>query len=56
MYCFVAEFHFTPGACSLFRFQSQVALDGCDFTNGVFLFDLNSTSPVKVRELRLRLL
>ncbi|KAG0572943.1 hypothetical protein KC19_VG136400 [Ceratodon purpureus] len=42
----ILEFHFKPGACSLFQVNSQAALDTCNFTGGVPIFDLNSSTPV----------
>ena len=43
-----AEFHFKSGACILYQVDSQAALDTCNFTGGVPIFDLNSSSPVNV--------
>ncbi|KAG0617494.1 hypothetical protein M758_5G193500 [Ceratodon purpureus] len=42
------EFHFKPGAHILFQVESQAALDACNFTSGVPIFDHNSSSPVNV--------
>lgn len=46
-----AEFNFRPGARVLFQVDSQAALDACNFTGVVPIFDQNSSSPVHVSEL-----
>lgn len=44
----IIEFNFRPGARVLFQVDSQAALDACNFTGVVPIFDQNSSSPVHV--------